>query len=150
MDRLAIEKELARWKSKEYLAPPGKYRVLMWDWWEVSSSGYSIEEALSPTVIREFDDPEEALRFARSQPSNEGFDEYSVFDEYGRYLGGNRESRGPEPDPVIRWAPAPLLTDRLDQAFGLAIELHGKQGHEDSLPLPPDGRREPRARERRR
>lgn len=127
MDELEIEKELAKWKSKEYLAPPGKYRVLMWDWWEVNSSGYTIEEALTPTVIREFDDAEEALRFARSQPSNGGFDEYSVYDEWGRYLGGNRESRGPKPRPVIPKTPAPPFTNRLDEAFALARELHGKQ-----------------------
>lgn len=127
MDELEIEKELAKSFSKEYLAPPGKYRVLMWDWWEVNSSGYTIEEALTPTVIREFDDAEEALRFARSQPSNGGFDEYSVYDEWGRYLGGNRESRGPKPRPVIPKTPAPPFTDRLDEAFALARELHGKQ-----------------------
>ncbi len=127
MDELEIEKELAKSFSEEYLATPGKYRVLMWDWWEVNSSGYSIEEALTPTVVREFDDAEEALRFARSQPSNGGFDEYSVYDEWGRYLGGNHESKGPKPRPVIPKTPAPLFTDRLDEAFALARELHGKQ-----------------------
>jgi hypothetical protein len=126
MDTLAIQKELAGWMCKEYLAPPGKYRVLMWDWWEVSSSGYTLEEALTPAVIREFDDAEEALRFARSQPSNQGYDEYSVYDEYGRYLGGNRESRGPRPSPVIPKTPAPF-TDRLTEAFSEAFRLHATQ-----------------------
>ena len=126
MDELEIEKELAKSKSKEYLAPPGKYRVLMWDWWEVNSSGYTIEEALTPTVVREFDDAGEALQFARSQPSN-GFDEYSVFDEHGRYLGGNRESRGPKPRPVIPKTPAPPFSDRLTEAFSEALALHARQ-----------------------
>ena len=126
MDRLEIEKELARLIRSEYLASPGMYRVLMWDRWEMSSSSYSLEEALTPTVIREFDDAEEALQFARNQPTNGGFDEYSVFDEWGRYLGGNFESRGPRPSPVLPKTPPPL-TERLDKAFALARDLHKNQ-----------------------
>lgn len=126
MDELEIEKELAKSKRSEYLAPPGKYRVLMWDWFELHSSGYTFEEAMAPTIVREFDDAEEALRFARSRPLN-GWDEYSVFDEYGRYLGGNREAGGPEPRPVIPRTPALFFTDRLKEAFSEAFALHARQ-----------------------
>ncbi len=122
MDELKIEKELAKWMREEYLAPPGKYRVLMWDWFEEGT----YDDWMIPTIVREFDDAEEALQFARSKPLN-GWDEYSVFDEWGRYLGGNRESRGPKPRPVIPKTPAPPFTGRLDEAFALARELHAKQ-----------------------
>jgi hypothetical protein len=128
IDEFEFEKEMAKSISKEYLATPGRYRVLSWDWWEMSSSSYTLEEALTPAVVREFDDAEEALRFARSQPSKEGFDEYSVFDEYGRYLGGNRESTGGrEPRPVIPKDRPLISMDRLQEAFAEACVLHGSQ-----------------------
>jgi len=122
IDEFEFEKMAAKSFSKEYLATPGRYRVLMWDWFEEGT----YDDWLVPTIVREFDDAEEALQFARSQPLN-GWDEYSVFDEYGRYLGGNRESSGPKPRPVIPRTPAPLFTDRLKEAFSEAFALHLSQ-----------------------
>ncbi len=127
-------------------APPGKYRVCMWDNWELSSSGYTFEEAMSPYFAGDFDDPEEAIRIAtwrtihgrRRSPDGE---DYQVYDEKGRYLGGNpfldrdvREARIEayrrwlkEKGAVIRTDDAWLFTERLKNAFLEACHLHGDQ-----------------------
>jgi HD domain-containing protein len=126
IDQEEFEKMMAKSMKKEYLATPGKYRVLTWDRWEWSSSGYTLEEALAPAVVSEFDRAEDALAFARNK-TWDGWNEYSVYDEYGRYLGGNHESSGNEPRPVIPKDRPPVLMDWLKKAFEEACALHGSQ-----------------------
>lgn len=126
IDEFEFEKEISKSISKDYLATPGRYRVLTWDRWEFGSSGYTLEEAMAPALVQEFDDAEEALRFARSKPWD-GWNEYSVFDEWGRYLGGNHDSSGQLPRPVIPKDKPLISMDRLQEAFVEARRLHGSQ-----------------------
>jgi hypothetical protein len=130
-------------------APPGKYRVCMWNDRELSSSRCTFVQAMSPAFVGEFDNPEEAVRFATwrtihgRRHSLDGED-YQVYDEKGRYLGGNpfqdkREGRIPEArleayrrclearKDVIPQSDTWLFTERLKLAFSLAADLHAGQ-----------------------
>lgn len=85
---------------KDLRAPAGKYRVCMWDDFEIYSCSYTFKEAMHPTVIGDHDDREEAIRIATSGAPN-GWDDYRAYDENGHYLGGNRDAMEPDSDPVI-------------------------------------------------
>jgi HD domain-containing protein len=132
-------------------APPGKYRMCVWDNWELSSSGYTFEEAWEPAVVGDYDDPEEAVRIATEKTDKfrlEGMswdmaETYGVYDDQGRYLGGDsyKDIKNPVPEARIeayrRWrgrkeqmttqGDPTRLTDRFREAFSMAFDLHGGQ-----------------------
>lgn len=121
-------------------APAGKYRICMWDDFELYSSNYTFEEAMCPAVIGDYDDREEAIRIASNEPLN-GWDDYRVYDDKGRYLGGNRDTEEPNSDSLTEacrsWrrrqetmfteSNSPPFTDRLSDAFFRACDLHSAQ-----------------------
>jgi hypothetical protein len=134
-------------KSK---APPGKYRICMWDPWELSSNHYTFEEAMTPVVIEDYEDPEEAIRVATrlngwpDRPPTQISSYYAVFDEKARFIGGKGYYNRGEPVPVERieayrhWrerkrtrmtAQRSLLEQpgRLEKAFAEACDLHRAQ-----------------------
>ena len=129
-------------------APPGKYRMCVWDNWELSSSGYTFEEAWEPAVVGDYDDPEEAVRIAtektdefRLQGTPRSMAEtYGVYDDQGRYLGGDSYKDTGEPVPEARTEAYRRWRERIDmqthllenigrikEAFAEACDLHGLQ-----------------------
>ncbi len=140
----------ARAAAEARKAPPGKYRMCVWDNWELSSSGYTFEEAWEPAVVGDYDDPEEAVRIAtektdkfRLQGTPWGMAEtYGVYDDQGRYLGGDtyRDTREPVPEARIeayrRWRERkkmiaekdlPRFAEEFSKAFADAARFHACQ-----------------------
>lgn len=71
-------------------APPGKYRVVFWDNWEISSSSYTLEEAMAPYVLGDYRTLEEAVAVAREKNSGQAYlspsmrADFAVYDDQGR------------------------------------------------------------------
>jgi len=100
-----------------------------------------------PAVVGDYDDPEEAVRIATEKTDEcrlkgrpwDMADTYGVYDDQGRYLGGDsyQDTKNPVAEARIeayrRWRERKMQSDllerigRVKEAFSEACDLHGTQ-----------------------